>query len=60
MEKKKKYVVLRGIAKGNQFYTTNAGDVTRLADGTTAYVALAYFDTIEECQKFLYGRTYTI
>lgn len=52
----KKFVILRGIEKGNRFFTTNVPgiDPTKLKDGTVAYTV----DSVEEAQVFLFGRVY--
>jgi hypothetical protein len=55
------FVILEGIQDKNAFFTTRERtDMTTLADGTIAYRVLAYCDTVEEAQTFLYGRTYPI
>jgi hypothetical protein len=48
-----KYVALRGIEKGNMFYSMHlpASDETRLADGTLAYEILGYANTDEDARK---------
>lgn len=53
-----KYVILEGLAEGNRFFTDvrEDADQTKLQDGTIAYKVLAYAETIEAAQIFLYGR----
>jgi hypothetical protein len=53
-----KFVILRGRAEGNRFYTTYVEglDSTKLADGTVAYDIMSYADTAAEAQaKLGYG-----
>lgn len=53
----KKYVVLRGIAELNEFYSLNVPgvDQTKLADGTVAYDVIAFVDTTSEAERILFG-----
>lgn len=55
-----KYILLRGLERGNKFFTMNVPGETedekcRLADGTLAYEIIGYAGTIREAQMKLYG-----
>lgn len=57
---KSPFVILRGVAHGNRFFSCNNGsDPTKLTDGTVGYTILGYADTVEEAQIALFGRSYT-
>ena len=48
MDKKKKYVVLKGIKHGNVFWSTNTDDNTHSKDGELWYEELMFTDSEEE------------
>lgn len=52
-----RYVILRGIAWGNRFFSTHNpdGDERYLVTGELAYDILGYAETVYDAQKFLYG-----
>lgn len=55
---KHQFVILRGIERGNRFFTTNHIRPERIWNGEVAYEILGYADTVGEAQKKLYDRTY--
>jgi len=56
-----KYVILKGITAGNQFFTLNSPneDQTLLANGKKVYNIIGYANTMAEAQMYLYGRVST-
>lgn len=56
-----KFVILKGLKEGNEFFSTNGPeDCTRLSDGTVAYKIIGYADTVCEAQLKLYNRCYSL
>ncbi len=55
IEKRKQFVVLEGIEKGNRFFTTNSDNNCYSKDGELWYKEIAFCDTTEEAQQILYG-----
>lgn len=53
---KPKYIILRGIDRGNRFFTLNNDpEPTKLATGEVAYDIIGYGETMAECQFKLFG-----
>lgn len=59
----KNYIILRGIERGNVFFTMynpdDDYDRTKLVDGTVAYEIVGYAATIREAQIKIYGHSST-
>jgi hypothetical protein len=55
MDNLKPLVALRGLERGNMFYTTNSPgeDITLTADGKVSYEVLGYADTDDEARVIL-------
>jgi hypothetical protein len=58
MSKPPKFILLRGIERGNIFFSANNPnrDQTKLIDGTVAYEIIGYANSTKEAQTKLYGR----
>lgn len=55
MDTNKPFVVLRGLERGNMFYSTNTPgeDNTLTADGKVSYEVLGYADDGDEARRIL-------
>lgn len=55
-----KFVILQGVEEGNRFFTSwkNDGENYTLLADAVAYRILAYTETVEAAQIFLYGKIY--